>query len=375
MTVINLYSLALASFLQINNNAQALPVGGGSAVSAQATITAMVINCPVNSPSPNPNPQPLPVPSPSPTFQAATATINPGVAAASAGNYIWAVAVTNSAGPSLTVPFAESRVVQYTVTATRTEPTASNTVTGQVTVANPSGAPITVSSVTVTIVTSSVTNMPPVIATCPSPLPATLPSGGNMVCSFSAAVTNTDPGVVTAAVTSDGGSSTSQGVQFTFAAGVGESSKGDCAVITDDLSSPQLQALGNNSFTVSDNRPAGNTIKVCDDTSYVFTASFGPFSEAACRIYPVSWLAADALWFCGCVLVLQLQQKQQALLRRAGWLSALTLHQCVLEHQTRRQQQQQLQAPLAPHQTSMSSLTLCCCRCRCRLHRCWLLPK
>jgi hypothetical protein len=93
-------------------------------------------------------------------------------------------------------------------------------------------------------------------------------------------------------------------VQFAFQAGVGEGSKGDCAVVSDDLSSPQLQAIGNSSsYTVAENRPAGNTIKVCDDTSYVFTATFGPFPESACRIYPVSWLAV-------CMGGVQLRQQQ-----------------------------------------------------------------
>jgi hypothetical protein len=113
-----------------------------------------------------------------------------------------------------------------------------------------------------------------------------------VVCMFSAAVTNTAPGQVNAAVTSDSGSSSSAAVQYAFGAGVGEGSQGDCAVISDEIISPQLQALGiNGSIAVSDNRPAGNTIKVCDDTTYVFSASFGPFSEASCRIYPVRHLA------------------------------------------------------------------------------------
>jgi hypothetical protein len=127
-----------------------------------------------------------------------------------------------------------------------------------------------------------------VAATCPTALPISLPAGGNVVCKFSAAVTNTASGQVNAAVTSDAGSSSSPAVQYAFAAGVGEGSLGECAVISDEISSPQLQALGiNGSIAVTDNRPAGNTVKVCDNTAYVFSASFGPFSEAACRIYPV----------------------------------------------------------------------------------------
>jgi hypothetical protein len=134
-----------------------------------------------------------------------------------------------------------------------------------------------------------------VAATCPTALPVTLPAGGNVVCKFSAAVTNTGSGQVNAAVTSDAGSSSSPGVPYAFGPGVGEGSVGDCAVISDEISSPQLQALGvNGSIAVTDNRPAGNTIKVCADTMYTFSASFGPFSEAACRIYPVrSWQHTD----------------------------------------------------------------------------------
>eukprot|EP00882_Tetradesmus_deserticola_P002023 GHRQ01002169.1.p1 GENE.GHRQ01002169.1~~GHRQ01002169.1.p1 ORF type:complete len:1068 (+),score=230.77 GHRQ01002169.1:406-3609(+) len=277
----------------ITNNAQALPAGGGSVVSAQAAITVMAVGCPVASPTtPIPGPAPpLPVPPPSTSIQPAIATVNPGVAAASAGNYIWSVSVSNSVGPSLEVPYADSRAVQYTVAAVRAEPTAANTVTGEITVANPNIGPLTVSSVTVTLATSSAAAPPPVAATCPTPLPITLAAGANVVCKFSATVSDTGSGQVSAAVTSDAGSSSSQAVLYAFGSGGGAASTGECAVISDDLSSPLLQALASNSsVAVTDNRPAGNSMKVCDDTTYIFTASFGPFSETACRIYPVSWL-------------------------------------------------------------------------------------
>lgn len=266
-----------------------MPIGGGSSVTASASIQVMAINCPGTTPPPLPPAVPTPV-VPAPTTPGVTqslqpliVTINPGVAASTAGVYLWTVALTNSVNGNIIMPYGDNRQVQYTVNATRSGPTPANTVAGQVTVANPNTTPLSVSSVSVTVSGAGAA----VAAKCPTTLPIVLPAGGNIVCSFSAAANSTDPGTVSAAANSPAGAgSTTAAVPYKFSVAASAEPLGKCAVLSDQIA--PLPVLTATSFAVAQNRPAGNNMTVCLDTTYSFEATLGPFTKTNCGVQTVS---------------------------------------------------------------------------------------
>lgn len=280
--------LWLPVVLQITNNAQAVPVGGGAAVTASATVQAIATDCPANSPAPGPAP-PAPTPTPAPTPQSLSppvVTINPGVAAGVAGSYVWAVAIQNAAGGSITMPYSDSRQVRYTVSATRTQSGAANTVTGEVTVANPNTAPLSITSVLVTLSGGA----EPVAAVCPGSLPAVLPAGGNVVCTFAATATSAEAGRISATASSSAGTgTTTQSAPYSFSTATTAASNGKCAVISNQFT--PLPIFTARSFSVADDRQPGNDIAVCEDTTYTFTASLGPFTSTNCGVQTVGLLS------------------------------------------------------------------------------------
>lgn len=258
--------------------------GGGGNLQSSATIQVMAVGC--QSPSPSPTPNPLsPSPSPPPVLQPAIVSVNPGVSAVSAGNYQWAVALSNDADDAITVPYSSTQRVAYTVTATRTDPGGSAAVSGSITVSNPNTAPLSVTGVTAAIGGGGGS----ATADCSSPYPLTIPSGGVLVCSYKIPVAATvTSGQVTASVASSAGTSTSATpVTFAFDGADAAGAQGRCAVITDAFQQPNPILVG--TLTVANNRPAsGAPIQVCESTTYTFTAVFGPFQTSDCNVYPVS---------------------------------------------------------------------------------------
>lgn len=178
----------------ITNTAQAVPQGGGAAVTSSAQISVSAINCQAS-----PSPAPLPTaPSPSPATRDDLAlssnkplvvAVMPGVDVEGSGAVdSWAVSITNNAqDKGIVVPFSGSRSVQYTVTATRGGGSGRFYVSGTIQVANPNTVSTMVQAASAEFPAGSVP------AVCPRRLPASLPAGQNMVCAYNASLPANDP--------------------------------------------------------------------------------------------------------------------------------------------------------------------------------------
>jgi len=279
-------------WVQVTNNAVAVPQGGGSTGNLQSSAAVQIQVTGCQSPSPSPTPVgPVPpvvaVPGPVAGAQPLTVSINPGLTVSSVGSYQWSVALSNNANDGITVPYSGTKTVTYTVTAQRTAPLGSaNTVSGQITVSNPNPTPVTVTAVTVTAVGDNT----PAAADCGSQ--TSVPAQGAITCSFRLGLASASSGQVTATATSSAGTSTSlQPATFQPTAAVaatadGQGQLGGCAVITDAFQMPN--AILDGALVVTGNRPAsGPPVQVCEDTTYTFTAVFGPFKATDCNQYPV----------------------------------------------------------------------------------------
>jgi hypothetical protein len=209
-------------------------------------------------------------------------------AATSNVTYAWKVISSALAPQPLTINYKDAGSLQFNVTWVKAA-TTTGVLLGNVTITNPTQAPINMSAVTVQAEMSGSSGVnsgavPEVAAACGS---VQLLPGASTTCSYAVFINSGGSGKVQAEVAlSDGSIAMSTATLFTFGAASNDSGAtgaSSCADITYGLMLGSLLQLPGAAGPIS-----YNSTKACTDGSIIITQPIGPFKDEQCGMYTVS---------------------------------------------------------------------------------------
>jgi hypothetical protein len=274
-------------FAQVLASAKVTPINGPQATSpptAQNQLNMEVSNCPGK------------------TAAAAgklLVELSPPVATSNA-TYAWKIISSALGQQPQTINYKDSGALQFNISWVKVE-TVTGVLMGNVTVTNPTQAPINMSAVTIQpeMSRSSGVNtgaVPEVAAACTS---MQLQPGESTTCTYSVFINSGGSGTVQAEVAiADGTVALSAATLFTFAAANGSdpAAATACADVTYGLMLGSLLQLPGAAGPIS-----YNSTKACADGGVIVTQPIGPFKDDQCGKYTVSAAAsaADLLYFVG----------------------------------------------------------------------------
>eukprot|EP00775_Hariotina_reticulata_P007806 gene7806-8003_t len=201
-------------------------------------------------------------------------------------SYTWGV--SNSVSTSQTQVKTKSSSGQVTFTTGFTRSQASNaaplTLTGVITVTNPTAETMTISEVEASFVTVDNQQQVDTPVSCPDSVGGNIILGANqyVVCSFTVLFDSQNGGAIWgSAVTTGGqqGQSTEATVQAVIAATA--TAVGSCAMVSVDFSTGGVAQIVPSSFTAGSQVPPSSSspMQICDSQLFTYTGSFGPFTS------------------------------------------------------------------------------------------------
>lgn len=204
---------------------------------------------------------------------------NPPTATSNA-KYEW-TASTEALKYNVNLQYTDTAVLKYNVSWDKV-PRVTSTLSGTVSISNPTAAPVTISSVNVEPdLTVGAATIPAFTATCPD---TTLAAGESTTCSYSTTTSATGSGTLTVEATlGDGSTVTSDAVPFSFQGAAVKAPGADvCAEVLTGvmLGGPLLQP-----GTAKAVEPS--TQRVCEAGYKIVSQPVGPFKDNQCGRYMV----------------------------------------------------------------------------------------